>query len=181
MRYHLCTVILIFINVIVFLAIRAEKLDADDLGMSYHTVFNRREYQRILTSAFTHVEPMHLLMNMVSLYNVGSFVESYFGRVWMLVIYFSSLFMGKILSLLIRHNNRDDYTVSIGASGAISGLLGAYFLVILRYYGFSGITYLSRPLISLVMISIVPGVDGTSHFSCMAAGMAVTWLYFLIG
>ena len=125
------------------------------------------------------VDPMHLLMNMVSLYNVGSFVESYFGRGRMLVIYFVSLILGKLLSMYIRHSNHDDYTVSIGASGAISGLLGAYFLVILHYYGFGGISYLSRPLISLVMISIMPGVDGTSHFSCMAAGMAVTWLFFL--
>ncbi|MBQ9424713.1 MAG: rhomboid family intramembrane serine protease [Erysipelotrichaceae bacterium] len=179
MRYHICTVVLIFINVIVFMAIRAGRLDPDDLGMSYHLVFNRKEYRRILTSAFTHVDPMHLLMNMVSLYNVGSFVESYFGRGRMLVIYFVSLILGKLLSMYIRHSNHDDYTVSIGASGAISGLLGAYFLVILHYYGFGGISYLSRPLISLVMISIMPGVDGTSHFSCMAAGMAVTWLFFL--
>ena len=179
MRYHVCTVILIFINVIVFMAIRAGKLDGDDLGTSYHTVFNRKEYRRILTAAFTHFEPLHLLMNMVSLYNVGSFVESYFGHARMLVIYFVSLVLGKILALLIRHSNHDDYSVSIGASGAISGLLGAYFLVILHYYGFGGISYLSRPLISLVMISVMPGVDGTSHFSCMAAGMAVTWLFFL--
>ena len=179
MRYHLFTVVLIVINVIVFMAIRSGKLDSDDLGASYHMVFNRREYKRILSSAFTHFDPTHLLMNMISLYNVGSFVESYFGHLRFLFLYFGSLILGKLFALYIRHNNRDDYTMSIGASGAISGLLGAYFLIVLHFYGFSGLSYLSRPMISLVLISIMPGVDGTSHFCCMAVGMALTWLYLL--
>ncbi len=180
MRYHFLTIFLIFVNVIVFMLIRAGRLDADDLGMSYHTVFNRKEYRRILTSAFTHAEPLHLIMNMISLYNVGSFVEGYFGTWRMALIYFVSLVLGKLLSLFIRHSNRDDYTMSLGASGAICGLLGAYFLVILRHYGLGGFNYLYRPIISLVMISVLPGVDGTSHFSCMAVGMAVTWLFYLL-
>jgi hypothetical protein len=58
--------------------------------------------------------------------------------------------------------------------------LGAYFLVILHRYGFSGMQYLLRPVVSLVMISALPGVDGTSHFCCMAVGMALTWLLYLL-
>lgn len=180
MLYYSYTLLLIFINVIVFFLIRNGRLDADDLDMSYHTVFNLRQYHRILTSAFCHVDPIHLLMNMISLYNVGSFAESYFGHLRILLIYFVSMILGKCFSLYIRHSNRDDYTSSMGASGAISGLLGAYFLVILHRYGFSGMQYLLRPVVSLVMISALPGVDGTSHFCCMAVGMALTWLLYLL-
>ncbi len=59
MLYYFYTLLLIFINVIVFFLIRNGRLDADDLDMSYHTVFNLRQYHRILTSAFCHVDPIH--------------------------------------------------------------------------------------------------------------------------
>ena len=179
MRNYFCTFLLIVVNVIVFILIWTSKLDEDDLSVSYHTVFNLRQYYRILTSAFTHSDPMYILFNMISLYNVGTFVEAYFGHFWMLVIYFVSLILGRLMALYIRHNNRDDYTMTLGASGAICGMLGAYFMTVLHYYGFSGFSYLLRPMVSLVMISVLPGVDGTSHFSCMAAGMAITYLLFL--
>lgn len=174
------TYLLLIVNVIVFILIRMNKVDANDLGVSYHLVHNRNEYYRVVTSAFTHVDPMHMLFNMMSLVNVGTFVESYFGSLRMLIIYFSSMILGKILALLIRHNNHDDYTMSIGASGAICGLLGAYFLVILYYYGISAVQSLIRPLASLLIMSFLPGIDGTSHFSCMAVGMIITYLLMMI-
>lgn len=174
------TYLLLIVNVIVFILIRMNKVDADDLGVSYHLVHNRNEYYRILTSAFTHVDPMHILFNMMSLVNVGTFVEDYFGPERMLIIYFGSMLLGKYLALLIRHNNHDDYTMSIGASGAICGLLGAYFLVILYYYGISAVQSLIRPLASLLIMSFLPGIDGTSHFSCMAVGMIITYLMMMI-
>ena len=87
--------------------------------------------------------------------------------------------LGKLASLYLRHYNHDDYSSSLGASGAISGLLGAYFLVVLRHYGFSGFEYLLRPIISLVLISSIPGVDGTSHFCCMAVGIVISYLLLM--
>ena len=179
MFYSIVTLLLILSNVIVFFMIRTDKTDVDELTMSYHSVFNRREYIRILTSGFAHYEPLHLLMNMLSLYNVGTFVEDYFGHFGMLLIYMGSMILGKLASLYLRHYNRDDYSSSLGASGAISGLLGAYFLVILRHYGFAGFQYLLRPIISLVMISSIPGVDGTSHFCCMAVGIVISYLLLM--
>lgn len=177
---NMMTILLVFINVIVFFLINMGKLDSDDLSMSYHTVFNKKEYYRIITSAFTHVDIMHIFFNMSSLINVGTFVEQLFGPWKMLVIYFGSMILGKILSLQIRHNRHDDYTMSLGASGAICGILGTYFMVVLYYFGREGITELLRPLASLVIMSILPGVDGTSHFSCMAVGMAITFLMMFV-
>ena len=114
------TLLLILSNVIVFFMIRTDKTDVDELTMSYHSVFTLREYIRILTSGFAHYDPMHLLMNMLSLYNVGTFVESCFGHFGMLLIYFGSLVLGKLASLYLRHYNHDDYSSSLGASGATS-------------------------------------------------------------
>lgn len=173
------TYILVIINVIVFILIKTNKLDSEDLASSYHMVFNRKQYYRIITSAFAHEDILHIFFNMVSLINIGSFVEDVFGSVRMLVIYFVSMILGKILALLIRHNNRDDYTMSLGASGAICGILGTYFLVVLYIYGFNGIYSLLRPISSLVIMSMLPGIDGTSHFSCMAVGMAISYLMIM--
>lgn len=171
------TILLILINVIVFFLIYTNKLDVDDLGCSYHLVFNRKDYKRIITSSFTHEQPIHLIFNMLSLYNVGSFVESTYGSTKFLIIYFGSMILGKLITLYIRHNNNNDYAVSIGASGAICGIMGAYFMFVLFFMGVSGLRYLARPLISLAMISMFPGVDGTSHFSSMAVGMAISCLF----
>ena len=180
MSRYFCTDLLIIANVIVFFLIRKGKLMEEELSSSYHVVFNRKQYYRMLTAGFTHVDPMHLIMNMISLYNVGTFAESYYGHLRFLILYFLSMVVGKYFALQIRHANHDDYTASLGASGGISGLLGAYFLVIIRYYGFAGMQYLARPMMSLILISVMPGVDGTSHFCSMAVGMVIAWLYQIL-
>ena len=173
------TYILLIINIIVFIMIRTGKLNSDDLASSYHLVFNRKQYYRIITSAFTHEDIIHILFNMMSLINIGSFVEDVFGSFRMLLIYFVSMILGKIFALYIRHNNRDDYTMTIGASGAICGILGTYFLFVLYVYGFNGFYSLLRPISSLLIMSMLPGVDATSHFCCMAVGMAISYLMIM--
>ena len=170
------TYVIVLINIVVFLMVMNQRLDPDDLSMSYHSVFNRREYYRIVTSAFTHADIAHIACNMISLINMGPAVEGMFGTLGMLAIYFGSMVLGKILSLQIRHNKRDDYTMSLGASGAICGLIGAYLLVVMKYYGMDGLMSMGRSLASLVIMSVLPGVDGTSHFSCMAMGMVIGWI-----
>ena len=174
------TILLILINTIVFILVRMGKIDADDMSMSYYTVSVQKQYYRIITSAFTHYDITHFLMNMFSLYNVGSVAEDIFGHWLMLVVYFGSMILGKILALLIRHNNHDDYTLSLGASGAICGVLGAYMFVILKYFGISAISYFYRPIISLVVMSILPGIDGISHVSCLSMGMVIAFIITML-
>lgn len=174
------TYLLILINALVFLMIRANKLDASKMAMSYYSVSVNREYYRLLTSAFAHEDLYHFLSNMISLYNIGTICEDAFGCVRMLAIYFISMLAGKYLSILIRHGNHDDYTLSLGASGPISGLLGAYLLLVMYYYGLQGLSYFVRPIVSMILISILPGVDGTSHICCLAIGMAVAYLMIII-
>jgi len=168
--------VLVLINIIVFILIRNQRLDSEDLSSSYHMVFNRRQYYRIITAAFTHEEPLHLLFNMISLVNVGTLISAIFGDLKMLLIYFGSMIAGKFLALQIRHNRRDDYTMSLGASGAISGLIGAYLYFVTRRYGLDGLMSMMRPLVSLAMMSMLPGVDGTSHVCGLSMGMLLGWL-----
>ena len=82
-----------------------------------------RDYKRFLTSGFLHSGWMHLIFNMVAFYSFGGILESSIGPVKFLTIYFASLLLGNILSLFI-NRHKSNY-VSIGASGAISGVVFA--------------------------------------------------------
>ena len=174
------TYLLILINTLVFLMIRANKLDADRMSVSYYSFSVNKEYYRILTSAFAHYDLYHFLTNMISLYNIGTICEDTFGSMKMLLIYFISMIVGKYLAILIRHNRHDDYTLSLGASGAISGLFGAYMLLVMYYYGVEALSYFVRPILSMAIISVLPGVDGTSHLCCLSIGMVVAYLLIIL-
>lgn len=176
MIFSFFTIALIVANIIVFIMIRNGKLNYEDLGMSYHLVFNRKQYYRLLTTGFTHREITHILFNMMSLYNVGGMMELFFGHFGFLLIYFGSMIIGHFFALQMRHNSRDDYTMSIGASGAIYGVIGAYLLLIVRFNGLDGLSSMVRPIISMVVMSLLPGIDGKSHICCMAVGMAIAYL-----
>jgi membrane associated rhomboid family serine protease len=97
----------------------------------------RKEYVRMVSSGFLHVDLVHIVMNMVSLYYMGRMLEVYYaysygslGGVVYLVVYFGSLLGGNALALLL-HRNHGDYTAA-GASGALSGVMFA--LVVLAPY-----------------------------------------------
>src|ERR1700754_1606836 len=81
-----------------------------------------KDYKRLVTSGFLHVSWSHLIFNMISLYFFSG-VESYLGSGRFLIIYFSSLVGGELLSLLV-HKNHGEYS-SVGASGAICGIIFA--------------------------------------------------------
>jgi membrane associated rhomboid family serine protease len=83
----------------------------------------RKQYNRILTSGFLHVNWLHLIMNMIALLLFAGSLESSLGAFRFLLIYFSSLVGGNLLSLFI-HRNEGDYT-AVGASGAVSGVVFA--------------------------------------------------------
>jgi membrane associated rhomboid family serine protease len=82
-----------------------------------------RDYKRLVTAGFLHINWTHLIFNMISLIFVSGAVEGTLGSVGFLVIYFGSLIGGHLLSLFI-HRNQGDYS-AVGASGAVFGVLFA--------------------------------------------------------
>jgi len=82
-----------------------------------------KQYHRLITSGFLHVNWMHLIFNMLALYFFSGAVESFFGPLQFLLIYFASLIGGDLLSLFI-HRYDSGYS-SVGASGAVSGIIFA--------------------------------------------------------
>lgn len=82
------------------------------------------QYWRLLTSGFLHDGILHILFNMVFLYFVGTMLEPAIGRTNFLVVYFVSLLAGSFGSLLFQPD-----VPTVGASGALFGLLGALMVV----------------------------------------------------
>lgn len=83
----------------------------------------RREYIRFVSSGFLHSGWMHLIFNMAALYSFGDILEKSVGGGRFLLLYFSSLILGNLLSWFI-NRNKPSYT-AIGASGAVSGIVFA--------------------------------------------------------
>ncbi|HWJ91196.1 MAG TPA: rhomboid family intramembrane serine protease [Flavisolibacter sp.] len=82
-----------------------------------------KEYGRLITSGFLHVNWMHLIFNLIALYAFSAGIEYYLGSASYLLIYFASLIGGNLFSLFIHRH--DGSFRSAGASGAISGIIFA--------------------------------------------------------
>lgn len=78
-----------------------------------------RDYKRLITSGFLHVNWMHLIFNMLALF----FFAGSLGPLDFVLIYFAGMLGGNLLSLLV-YRNQGDYS-SVGASGAVNGIIFA--------------------------------------------------------
>ncbi|MFA5404408.1 MAG: rhomboid family intramembrane serine protease [Ignavibacteria bacterium] len=99
----------------------------------YQIVYKHRYYQ-MFTSAFLHVDIMHLFFNAFALYMFGQVLETLFvrsfgfinGSIYFFLIYFISLFCGSIFTVLFHYKNPG--YVAVGASGAVSGIVFSYII-----------------------------------------------------
>ena len=84
------------------------------------------EWYRFVTSAFLHVNGLHLLINMYVLYMFGQILEAYVGSGGFLILYFASLLGGNLWEYADKHNEAGYRAV--GASGATSGVITGFCL-----------------------------------------------------
>ena len=80
-----------------------------------------KEYYRLVSSSFLHVGWMHLIFNMIVLYSFAGQVDHQFGAVGFLLLYFSSVLGGNLITLALR-KNQSDYS-AVGASGGVIGIV----------------------------------------------------------
>ena len=141
-----------------------------DFGGNNLLLVQSGEIWRIISAAFLHVSLIHLLVNMYSLVIIGTQVETFIGKLKFLFIYLISAIVGSLLSLIFNEVN----IVSVGASGAIFGLMGA-----LLYFGYHYRLYLSEAIknqiipvivLNLILGFMVSGVDNAAHIGGLIGG-----------
>jgi rhomboid protease GluP len=132
---------------------------------------------RLGSSVFLHSGFVHLALNMLSLYFLGSFVENAFGRGRFLALYLLSGLSGGIAYLYFGGFD----TPAVGASGAIFGLLGGILGYALRRGTFSWQNPMIRQLLILLAINVwiglsIPNVSNTAHMGGLAGGLVFGFL-----
>jgi membrane associated rhomboid family serine protease len=88
---------------------------------------NRGEQIRMLTSAFLHVDYLHLILNMYVLYIFAPIIIFKLGIIKFLIIYSGSLFAGSLFTLIF--HKKELYYSAVGASGAVAGIIYAAILL----------------------------------------------------
>jgi len=146
-----------------------------DLVLSPYLVGSEHEYYRMITAAFLHIGPVHLLFNMVALGMLGPGLERLIGWWRFLSIYLVAALGGSVAVLLFG----PVLGGVAGASGAIFGLFAAA-LVLARVIGFDTRSLWITVLLNFVITYTVPGISKLGHvggflFGGLACGAILEW------
>ena len=125
------------------------------------------EWWRLITSGFLHGSIIHLLFNMLVLFQLGSVFEQRLGRARFLGVYLLSLMGGSLGALLLQPATGS----ALGASGAVFGLMGA--VLALTRKGRSPIESSVGGLlaINLIITFVIPGISIGGHVGGLVAGL----------
>jgi membrane associated rhomboid family serine protease len=139
------------------------------------------EQIRMLSSGFLHVDMMHLIFNMLTLWFFGPVVIEWLGIFSFVLIYFGSLIFGSLLTMMFHKN---DYSYrAVGASGAVTGVLysaillqpdmtlGIFFVIPMPAYLF-GILYLLYSIYGMKAKN--DNIGHTAHFGGAIGGYLIT-------
>jgi rhomboid protease GluP len=147
------------------------------LGALIPAMVAQGEPWRLVTSAFLHSGFVHLALNMLSLYFLGSFAEISFGRSRFLALYFISGIASGLAYLYFGAFNAP----AVGASGAIFGLLGGVFGFAIQRGTFSTRNPVISQLLILTALNLflgatIPGVSNTAHIGGLVGGLVFGYL-----
>jgi membrane associated rhomboid family serine protease len=169
---------LVAVNVLVYLITVAQGGGPNDPGGSLFfdwalagVAVADGEWYRLVTAMFLHGGIIHLAFNMLALWWLGSIVEQAIGTVRFVLVYFVSGLAGSAGALLLS----DPTEVTVGASGAIYGILGA--LLILEYMQTGSLAGQAMTLIvvNLALTFAIPNISIGGHLGGLAGGIAATY------
>lgn len=143
------------------------------LGSKVNALIGLGEFWRLFTAMFLHADFLHLMFNMMALYVIGRDIERFYGKRNFLIIYFISGLIGSGASFLF------STATSVGASGAIFGLMGANLFL----YKLNPIVYkklFGSDLILLVGINLLiglvkPNIDMAGHIGGLIGGFFLAY------
>ena len=140
-----------------------QRIFFDRYSFRIGSIVKNREYYRLFTSGFLHVNIPHLLFNMLALYSFAAGLYPLLGAGRFLILYSGALLGGSLLSLVM--HRKEDYYTAAGASGAVSGVI------------FAGILLFPQSQIMLFLIPIpLPGwLFGIAYILFSIFGMKKQW------
>lgn len=166
--------LLLLVNVLMYIFLEAnggsESIDTlIKYGAKYNpSILMDAEWWRIVSSMFLHIGLIHLIMNMIAVYYLGTLVERIYGSFRFFIIYMLAGIGGGLASFAFTTN------VSAGASGALFGLFGAllFFGLIYKRLFFQtiGMNLLILIGINIVFGFTVPQIDNSAHIGGLIAG-----------
>lgn len=178
------TYALIGINAVIFLA----GVVLGNLLLGLGALFPGRiiflgEWWRIITAGFLHAGILHIGFNLYALYFLGQGVERFYGGARFLAIYAISMLGGNALVLLFTPLSTPNFPFGIptvGASGAILGLVGALLVYFWQYRDdLSGARYQFRKLMEMALLNVAiglsPGISLWGHLGGVLAGASIGW------
>jgi membrane associated rhomboid family serine protease len=183
------TQVLVAVNVLVFLAETATGtplggVSQSGVGTLYEKgalfgpfITSYHQYYRLLTAGFLHDGILHIAFNMWFLYIMGPMLENAVGRLNYVFVYFASLLAGSFGALLFAPQ-----IPSVGASGALFGILGA--LIVVAYYRRISIWQSGLGLILVINIVFsltVADVSIGAHLGGLVGGAICGWLIVQLG
>ena len=176
-KESLVTYILICINILIFIvtAFISKNIQNIDsytlvqLGAKVNVLINHGQPWRLITSAFLHGGLAHIAFNMYALKIIGSEVEYVYGKIKYISIYLISALGGSVFSYIFNSDS-----ISVGASGAIFGLLGAMIIFGIKHKNKVGKEYIIN-LLKVLLINIFIGVtlsniDNGAHIGGLIFG-----------
>ncbi len=136
------------------------------------------EWWRIVSAAFLHGSVMHIAFNMYALWIFGPRLEQQVGSPAFASLYVAAAAVGGATSYLLGPEGQ----VSIGASGAVFGLFGAWLFVAWRMRSTPGGKSMFNQLFVLLAINLalplfLPGIDWRAHLGGLVAGVAIAFLW----
>ncbi|PPK47895.1 rhomboid family intramembrane serine protease [Clostridium algidicarnis] len=146
------------------------------LGAKNNQLINAGQYYRLFMAMFLHGGLLHLGLNMYALRTTGEIVESFYGRKKFLIIYFLSGITSSLASYIFSQST------SVGASGAIFGLLGACLIFAYKMKEKIGKEFL-RNILSVIVVNIligatIPNIDNFGHLGGLVGGLIISFILF---
>lgn len=183
-RNRIITIGIIIINILLFI-INAFSGDLlyNKGAFSLYYLQHGKEWWRLITSIFLHADTNHLIGNMLLLYLSGEIVEDYIGKWRFLVLYFFSGLTGSLLYAAYE-SGTGFFAGSIGASGAVFGMIGALFVIVIYYKGQYGDITIGRVLFMIVYMIYsglhTTNVNNAAHIGGLLGGIFLMGIYMLL-
>ena len=128
------------------------------------------DWYRLLTAMFLHGSLLHLLFNMLALFWLGSVVEQALGTPRYLVVYFLAGIAGSAGALVFS----SPFAVTVGASGAIFGVMGALLILEYRTTGSFAGQAMMLIIVNLAITFAIPGISKGGHLGGLVGGVLVS-------